>query len=65
MSASNRPRQSVIETGKAAADLMAAYAGPVINEWPKAIEAASAKGDHRPAKDGDYWSLGYSWQRLQ
>ena len=44
-------RLTVIAAGKDAAELMAAYAEPVINEWRKAIERASARGDHRPAKD--------------
>jgi hypothetical protein len=45
-------RLTVIAAGKNAAELMSAYAEPVINEWRKAIEAASARGDHRPRRTG-------------
>jgi hypothetical protein len=44
-------RLTVIAAGKDAAELMAALAEPMIHEWRKAAERASARGDHRPAKD--------------
>ena len=44
-------RLTVIAAGKDAAELMAAYAEPMMNEWRVAAIAAARRGDHRPAKD--------------
>jgi len=44
-------RLAVIAAGKNAADLMAAYAAPVLKDWIRASKIAGTKGDHRPARD--------------
>lgn len=44
-------RLTVLAASKSAADLMGAYAGPMLTHWIKASRSASARGDHRPARD--------------
>src|SRR5580765_820772 len=44
-------RLTCIAAGKSAADLMAAYAAPMLKEWIGASRQASKRGDHRPARD--------------
>jgi len=44
-------RLTLIAASKNAADLMAAYAEPVLRQWLRASKVASTRGDHRPSKD--------------
>jgi hypothetical protein len=41
----------VTAASKSAAELMAAYAGPALMQWLKAMKVAATRGDHRPTKD--------------
>jgi hypothetical protein len=40
-----------LAASKSAAELMAAYAGPALLQWTKAMKVAATRGDHRPTKD--------------
>jgi hypothetical protein len=43
--------RTCVAASKSAADLMAAYAAPMLSQWIKASRSASSRGDHRPARD--------------
>jgi hypothetical protein len=44
-------RLTCLAASKSAADLMGAYAGPVLLQWLKALKIAATRGDYRPARD--------------
>jgi hypothetical protein len=44
-------RLTVIAAGKNAAELMSAFAEPMMLNWRRAADLAAARGDHRPSKD--------------
>ena len=43
--------RTVLTAGRAATDLMAAYAEPMLRRWLVAAREAAIRGDHRPVKD--------------
>lgn len=43
--------RTVLAAGRAATDLMSAYAEPMLRRWIVAAMQAAIRGDHRPAKD--------------
>jgi hypothetical protein len=44
-------RHTVLAASRSAVDLMQAYAAPMLEDWIGASRKASARGDHRPARD--------------
>jgi hypothetical protein len=44
-------RLTVLAANRTAVDLMASYAQPMLEDWIGASVQASARGDHRPAKE--------------
>ena len=44
-------RMTILAAGRGAVDLMAGYAEPMLRDWIGASTQASARGDHRPAKE--------------
>ena len=43
--------RTVLAAGRAATDLMAGYAEPMLRRWIVAAMQAAIRGDHRPARD--------------